>query len=282
MSSTAPIHDISATATLDHGVEIPRLGFGTFKIEDGDPVVEAVTTAIEAGYRHIDTAAVYQNEAGVGRAVRECGVPREELFVTTKCWNDDLRKGPEAIGPALDASLDRLGLDHVDLYLVHWPAGDFVSYWPAFEALPDTGKTRAVGVSNFTVAHLKRLFEAATRKPAVNQIEYHPRLQQPELQGFSEAHGVVVEAWSPLLQGKLDELDGVDAIAEAHGKTAAQVVLRWELQKGVVTIPKSSTPGRIRENADVFDFTLSDEQMASIDALDAGERIGPDPDDFSF
>jgi len=281
-SSTPPINDITDTLTLNHGVPIPRLGFGTFKIEDGDPVVDAVTAAVEAGYRHIDTAAVYQNEAGVGRAVRACGVPRDELFVTTKCWNDDLRKGPDAIAPALDASLKRLGLDHVDLYLAHWPTGDIAAYWPAFEALLEAGKTRAVGVSNFMPEHLETVAGVASTLPAVNQVEYHPRLQQPDLVAANEKHGIAVEAWSPLLQGNLDQLDGVQSIADAHGKTVAQVVLRWELQKGIVTIPKSSTPSRIRENAQVFDFTLSDDQMAAIDGLDTGHREGPDPRNFSF
>ncbi|MFI9029487.1 aldo/keto reductase [Streptomyces sp. NPDC053560] len=264
--------------TLNNGVAMPQLGFGVFQVPD-DETTAAVTSALEAGYRSIDTAAVYGNETGVGRALASSGIAREDLFVTTKLWNDD--QGYDATLAAFDASLAKLGLDHVDLYLIHWPtpARDrYLDTWRAFEKLLADGRTRAIGVSNFQPAHLQRLLDASGIVPVVNQIELHPGLQQSELRAFHAEHGIATEAWSPLAQGALLKDEAITAIAERHGKTPAQVVLRWHLQIGNVVIPKSVTPARIRENLDVFDFALSDADIDAITALDQGMRTGPDPD----
>ncbi|MEU1128176.1 aldo/keto reductase [Streptomyces sp. NPDC005899] len=266
------------TVALNNGVTIPQLGFGVFQIPD-DETTQAVTDALAAGYRSIDTAAVYGNEAGVGRALAASGIPRDELFVTTKVWNAD--QGYDATLAAFEASLSELGLDHVDLYLIHWPtpARDlYTETWRALEKLTADGRIRAAGVSNFQPAHLRRLIEESSLVPAVNQIELHPGLQQKELRGLHAEHGIATEAWSPLAQGALLDDDVLVTIAGRHGKTPAQVVLRWHLQLGNVVIPKSVTPARIRQNIDVFDFELSDEDMAAIAGLDRGMRTGPDPD----
>ncbi|MFD4988570.1 aldo/keto reductase [Streptomyces sp. NPDC058374] len=276
MSTTTPAP--VPAVTLNNGVTMPQLGFGVFQVPD-DETTAAVTTALESGYRSIDTAAVYGNEAGVGRALADSGVPRDELFVTTKLWNDD--QGYDATLAAFDASLAKLGLDHVDLYLIHWPtpARDrYLDTWRALEKLLADGRTRAIGVSNFQPAHLNRLIDASGIVPAVNQIELHPGLQQAELRALHAEHGIATEAWSPLAQGALLKNDTVTAIAARHGRTPAQTVLRWHLQLGNVVIPKSVTPSRIRENLDVFGFTLTDDEMAAVAALDEGLRTGPDPD----
>ncbi|WP_217223336.1 aldo/keto reductase [Streptomyces anulatus] len=266
------------TVTLNNGVTIPQLGFGVFQVPD-DETTAAVSAALEAGYRSIDTAAIYGNEVGVGRALAASGIPREELFVTTKLWNAD--QGYDATLAAFDASLAKLGLDHVDLYLIHWPTPAHDLYpesWRALEKLAADGRIRAAGVSNFQPAHLRRVLEAGTLVPAVNQIELHPGLQQAELRAFHAEHGIVTEAWSPLAQGALLKEEALVAIAERHGKSPAQVVLRWHLQLGNVVIPKSVTPERIRQNIDVFDFELSAADMDAVAALDRGMRTGPDPD----
>ncbi|MFE3491030.1 MULTISPECIES: aldo/keto reductase [Streptomyces] len=266
------------TLTLNNGVTIPQLGFGVFQVPD-DETTAAVSTALEAGYRSIDTAAIYGNEVGVGRALAASGIPREELFVTTKLWNTD--QGYDATLAAFDASLAKLGLDHVDLYLIHWPTPAHDLYpesWRALEKLAADGRIRAVGVSNFQPAHLRRLLDTGTLVPAVNQIELHPGLQQAELRAFHAEHGIATEAWSPLAQGALLKEAALVSIAGRHGKSPAQVVLRWHLQLGNVVIPKSVTPDRIRQNIDVFDFELSAEDMDAIAALDRGMRTGPDPD----
>ena len=266
------------TVTLNNGVEIPQLGFGVFQIPDAETTA-AVSAALEAGYRSIDTAAVYGNEAGVGAALASSGLAREELFVTTKLWNAD--QGYDATLRAFDASLARLGLDHVDLYLVHWPTPARDLYresWRAIEKLAADGRIRAAGVSNFQPAHLHRLLEDSALVPAVNQIELHPGLQQRELRSLHAESGIVTEAWSPLAQGAVLGESTLTEIAERHGRSPAQVVLRWHLQLGNVVIPKSVTPARIRENIDVFDFALGDEEMSAIAALDRGLRTGPDPD----
>lgn len=263
---------------LGNGVRIPQLGFGVFQIPD-EETTAAVATALEAGYRSIDTAAVYGNEQGVGRALAASGIPREELFVTTKLWNDD--QGHDAALRAFDASLEKLGLDHVDLYLIHWPlpARDrYVETWRALEKIHADGRARAIGVSNFQPDHLTRLMENTDVAPALNQVELHPRLQQERLRAFHAEHGIATEAWSPLAQGGVLDEPAVTAIAEAHGKTSAQVVLRWHLQLGNIVIPKSVTPERIRQNLDVFDFALSDDEIAAIAPLNDGTRTGPDPD----
>ena len=266
------------TVTLNNGVTIPQLGFGVFQVPD-DETTTAVADALEAGYRSIDTAAVYGNEAGVGRALAESGLAREELFVTTKLWNAD--QGYDATLAAFDASLAKLGLDHVDLYLIHWPtpARDlYVDTWRALEKLLADGRIRAAGVSNFQPAHLRRLREESSLVPAVNQIELHPGLQQSELRAVHTEYGIATEAWSPLAQGALLDDEVLTSLAERHGRTAAQVVLRWHLQLGNVVIPKSVTPARIRQNIDVFDFELSAADMDAIAGLDRGMRTGPDPD----
>ena len=266
------------TVTLNNGVTIPQLGFGVFQVPD-EETTAAVTSALDAGYRSIDTAAVYGNEAGVGRALAESGLSRDELFVTTKLWNAD--QGYDATLAAFDASLEKLGLDHVDLYLIHWPTPErdlYLDTWRALEKLYADGRIRAAGVSNFQPAHLRRLLDHSSLVPAVNQIELHPSLQQAELRGLHAELGIATEAWSPLAQGALLADPALAAIAERHGKSPAQVVLRWHLQLGNIVIPKSVTPARIRENLDVFGFSLSADEMEAVAALDRGLRTGPDPD----
>ncbi|MFB7851519.1 aldo/keto reductase [Streptomyces sp. NPDC056053] len=269
------------TVKLNNGVEIPQLGFGVFQVPD-DETTAAVTSALQAGYRSIDTAAIYGNETGVGRALAASGLPREELFVTTKLWNAD--QGYDATLRAFDAGLAKLGLEQVDLYLIHWPtpARDlYPDSWRAVERLASEGRIRAAGVSNFQPAHLQRLLDNSRLVPAVNQIELHPGLQQAELRAFHAEHGIATEAWSPLAQGAVLDDPAITAIAARTGKSAAQVVLRWHLQLGNIVIPKSVTPARIRQNLDVFDFQLTDEDMAAIAATDRGLRTGPHPDQFN-
>ena len=269
------------TLTLNTGAPIPQLGFGVFQVPP-DETVAPVLTAIEAGYRSIDTAAAYRNEEGVGQAIREAGVPREELFVTTKLWNSD--QGFDAALAAFDQSLQRLGLDDVDLYLIHWPMPKidrFMDSWKALEQIHADGRARAIGVSNFRVEDLQRVLDEGSVVPALNQIELHPYLQQAELRAFHEQHGILTEAWSPLAQGELLDDDTIVTIAQAHGRTPAQVVLRWHVQLGNVVIPKSVTPERIRANIDVFDFALGDDEMEQIAALERGHRTGPDPSAFN-
>jgi diketogulonate reductase-like aldo/keto reductase len=264
--------------TLNNGLTMPQLGFGVWQVAD-DAAQAAVETALESGYRSIDTAKLYENEAGTGRALAASGLPREELFVTTKLWNDD--QGYDNALKAFDASLDRLGLDYVDLYLIHWPAparGAYVETWKALERIHSEGRAKAVGVSNFTAATLDRVVEEGDVVPAVNQIELHPYFSQEAMRAANARHGVVTEAWSPLGQGKDLLRDPVlGAIGAAYGKSAAQAVLRWHIQSGNVVIPKSVTPSRIRENFDVFDFELSGDDMDKIGSLNRDGRIGPDP-----
>ena len=248
--------------TLHDGVEIPQLGFGVFQVppEETQSVVEL---ALEAGYRHIDTAAAYRNEKGVGAALAASGLPREEVFVTTKLWNS--QQGYDSALEAFEASLGRLGLDHVDLYLIHWPVPSedrFVDTWRAFERIHEEGRARTIGVSNFRIEDLERLEAETDTRPTVNQVELHPRFQQAELRAWHAEHGIATEAWSPLAQGELLDDATIAAIAERHDKTPAQAILRWHLQLGNVVIPKSVTPERIRENLELFDFELSDEEMA--------------------
>jgi diketogulonate reductase-like aldo/keto reductase len=268
-------------ATLHNGVKMPWLGLGVWKMEDREEVIRAVKTALEIGYRHIDTAAIYKNEEGVGQAIKESGVPREEIFITTKVWNSD--QGYETTLQAFETSLQKLGLDYVDLYLVHWPVkGKYKETYKALEKLYKEGRVRAIGVSNFQIHHLEDLMADCEIKPMVNQVEYHPRLSQKELHAFCKKHGIQLEAWSPLMQGKLLDDPTLIEIGKKYGKSPAQVILRWDLQNEVVTIPKSVKPHRIKENADLFDFELTAEDMEKIDALNKDERIGPDPDNFDF
>ncbi|WP_435245831.1 aldo/keto reductase [Streptomyces sp. NRRL F-5630] len=272
---------LSPTVTLNNGVVMPQLGFGVFQVPD-EETTAAVASALEAGYRSVDTAAVYGNERGVGRALASSGVPREDLFVTTKLWNDD--QGYDATLRAFDASLAKLGLEYTDLYLIHWPtpARDrYVDTYRALEKLLADGRTRAIGVSNFQPAHLERLVAETGVVPALNQVELHPGLQQRELRATHARFGIATEAWSPLAQGVLLEEDVLTGLAARHGRSPAQIVLRWHLQSGNIVIPKSVTPARIRENLDVFGFTLSDDDMAAVDALDRGLRTGPHPDELN-
>jgi len=277
---TIRLQGLTDTAVLHNGVHMPRLGLGVFKVKEGEEVEQAVRTAIEAGYRSIDTAKAYNNEEGVGRAIKDSGVSPGELFVTTKVWNSD--QGYDSTLRAFEASRERLGLDVIDLYLVHWPVkGKYLETYRALEKLYRDGAVRAIGVSNFQIHHLKDILEAFEIKPMVNQVEYHPLLSQVELRRFCEEQVIQLEAWSPLMQGNLD-VPELAELAAKHGKTAAQVVLRWDLQNGVVTIPKSTNERRIRENADVFDFELSAEDMALLDGLNRNRRFGSDPDNFHF
>jgi 2,5-diketo-D-gluconate reductase A len=277
MSSTRS--DVPTIPLRDEGA-IPQLGFGVFQIPP-DETAEAVTKAFDVGYRHIDTAAAYRNEAEVGEALRSSGLSRDEVFITTKCFNTD--HGHDDARQACSNSLERLGLDDVDLYLIHWPVPSkdlYVETWEAFIELQKEGLVRSIGVSNFQPDHLDRIIDETGVTPSVNQIELHPRLQQPELRRKHEELGIVTEAWSPLAQAQVLDDTVLNEIADAHGKTAGQVVLRWHIQLGNVIFPKSVTPERIEENFDLFDFELSDDDMAKIEDLDAGERIGPDPDTF--
>jgi diketogulonate reductase-like aldo/keto reductase len=262
---------------LNNDVPIPCIGFGVYKIPN-DKVERAVHTAIEAGYRSIDTATLYRNERGVGAAVRSSGLPREDLFVTTKLWNTD--HGYDAALRAFGISLAELGLDYVDLYLIHWPVPSqdrYVETWRALEKIASDGRARAIGVSNFQIPHLRRLLEETDVVPAVNQVELHPYLQQAELRGFDTEHGIVTESWSPLARGRLLEHQVLTTIARKHGKTAAQVVLRWHVEMGLVAIPKSVTPQRIAENIDIFDFELDAQDIAAIATLEQSTRVGPRP-----
>ena len=268
---------------FNDGRRIPQLGFGVWQVPPEEAATH-VATALEAGYRHVDTAAAYGNEAGVGKAIAESGLSRDELFVTTKLWNAD--HGYDAALTALDTSLERLGLDHVDLYLIHWPlpsVGKYVDTWKAFERAQADGKVGSIGVSNFQPQHLRRVADEADVVPAINQVELHPDFQQNALRETHRELGVATEAWSPLGQGKGLLDDPVLArVADKHGKTAAQVTLRWHLQLGNVVIPKSVTSSRIRQNIDAFDFELDSEDMAAIDGLEAGNRIGPNPDNMDY
>ncbi|MCY8198339.1 glyoxal/methylglyoxal reductase [Bacillus subtilis] len=269
------------TVKLHNGVEMPWFGLGVFKVENGNEATESVKAAIKNGYRSIDTAAIYKNEEGVGIGIKESGVAREELFITSKVWNED--QGYETTLAAFEKSLERLQLDYLDLYLIHWPGKDkYKDTWRALEKLYKDGKIRAIGVSNFQVHHLEELLKDAEIKPMVNQVEFHPRLTQKELREYCKAQGIQLEAWSPLMQGQLLDNEVLTQIAEKHNKSVAQVILRWDLQHEVVTIPKSIKEHRIIENADIFDFELSQEDMDKIDALNKDERVGPNPDELLF
>lgn len=276
---------VQDTITLHNGVQMPWFGLGVFKVEEGSELVDAVASAIRHGYRSIDTAAIYGNEKSVGEGIRQAllenHISREDLFVTSKVWNADL--GYESTLAAYEASLTNLGLDYLDLFLIHWPVkGKYKDAWRALETLYRNGRVRAIGVSNFQIHHLEDLMKDAEIIPMVNQVELHPRLTQQELRRFCKEQAIRLEAWSPLMQGQLLDNPVIHEIAAKYGKSAAQVILRWDLQHGVITIPKSTKEHRIIENASVFDFELSSEDMARIDALNRNERVGPDPDNFDF
>jgi 2,5-diketo-D-gluconate reductase A len=266
---------------LNNGTTIPQLGFGVFQIDPSD-TAEAVMTALEAGYRHIDTAQMYGNEAEVGEAIARSDVPRDQLWITTKCNNSN--HGYDDAQSALDESLQKMGLDHVDLYLIHWPLPGkdlYVETWKGFEKAQADGKVRTIGVSNFQPHHLDRLLEETDTVPAVNQIELHPHMQQAGLRSYHERHGIRTEAWSPIGQGRgLLDAPELSEIAQAHGKSPAQVVLRWHVQIGNIVFPKSSTAERIRENYAIFDFELGDDEVETINGMERAERLGPDPDKF--
>jgi 2,5-diketo-D-gluconate reductase A len=263
--------------TMHDGARIPQFGFGVFQIPP-DETADAVRTALDAGYRHIDTAQMYRNEEGVAEGVKRSGVARDDIFITTKLNND--RHGHDSAIEALDESLRKLGTDHVDLFLIHWPQAKLKKYvetWKAFEKLAADGRARSIGVSNFEPEHLETLANETDTVPAVNQIELHPGLQQAQLRGYHREHGIITEAWSPLAQGKVFGDQAIVDLAQKYDRSPAQVVLRWHIQLGNVVFPKSSTPSRMRENIDIFDFELSDEDMAAIGGLDRGMRIGPHP-----
>lgn len=273
------------TVTLNNGVKMPWLGLGVFKAQEGDEVVRAVKSAIQVGYRSIDTAAAYHNEEGVGQAITEAiqenGLSREDIFVTTKVWNN--MQGYETTLEALETSLSKLNLDYIDLYLVHWPVkGKYKETWRALEKVYKEGKVRAIGVSNFNIHHLEDLLADAEVVPAVNQVEFHPHLFQKELLQYNQDKGIQLEAWSPLGQGNLLQDESLKSIAAKYGKSPAQVILRWDLQVGVITIPKSVNEERIAQNAELFDFQLDAEDMAAIEALNQNKRFGSDPDNFNF
>ena len=267
--------------TLHDGVEMPQLGFGTWQIP-AEETQEKVEEALAVGYRHIDTAAAYGNEAGVGAAIAASGVRREDVFVTTKLWNG--QQGYDSALRAFEKSLERLGAGHVDLYLIHWPLPGkdlFLDTWRAFERIREEGGARSIGVSNFRVEDLERLDCEAELLPTVNQVELHPRFQQAELRAWHADRGIATEAWSPLAQGDLLADGTIETVAAHHGRTPAQAILRWHLQIGNVAIPKSANPERIRENFELFDFALSEDDMAALERLDTGGRIGPDPSTFN-
>ncbi|WOA66183.1 aldo/keto reductase [Bacillus mycoides] len=277
--------NLQSKTTLHNGVEMPWFGLGVFKVEDGPELVEAVKVAIKEGYRSIDTAAIYGNEKAVGEGIRvgikEAGISREDLFITSKVWNAD--QGYETTLTAYEESLKKLELDYLDLYLVHWPVeGKYKDSWRALETLYKEERVRAIGVSNFQIHHLQNVMKDAEIKPMINQVEYHPRLTQKELQAFCKEQGIQMEAWSPLMQGQLLDNETLQEVADKYGKTTAQIILRWDLQNEVVTIPKSTKEQRIIANANIFDFELTKEDMEKIDALNQNHRVGPDPDNFDF
>lgn len=265
---------------MNDGRSIPQIGFGVWQVPD-EVVTDATLTAFEAGYRHVDTAALYYNERGVGEAIARSGLPRDDIFVTTKVWNTD--HGYDRTMAAMDKSLGLLGLDYVDLYLIHWPSpatGDLVETWRAVLALQEQGRTRSVGVSNFHVPHLQRIIDEFGVLPVLDQVELHPWLPQTEVRAFNAAHGILTESWSPLASGGLVDEPVLARIGARYGKSPAQVMIRWHLQQGLVVLPKSVTPARIRENIDVFDFALDADDLAAIAGLETGHRTGPNPDEF--
>ncbi|WP_283683761.1 aldo/keto reductase [Clostridium perfringens] len=279
-------NNLNNTITLNNGIEMPRVGLGVFRVENSSELVNAVKVAIKNGYRSIDGAAIYGNEEAMGEGIREgikeAGISREDLFITSKVWNADL--GYESTIAAYEASLKRLGVDYLDLYLIHWPVeGKYKEAWRALEYLYKEGRVKAIGVSNFQVHHLQDLLKDAEIKPVINQIELHPYLSQEKVREFCKENDIQVEAWSPLMAGNgLLENDILKAIAKKYNKTTAQVVLRWDLQNQVITIPKSTNEGRLVENIDIFGFNLSKDDMDRIDSLNKDLRVGPDPDNFDF
>lgn len=278
------INSLQDKIKLNNGVEMPGMGLGVFQIEN-DATAEIVKNAIEVGYRSIDTAAIYGNEAGVGEGIKQAlastGLKREDLFITSKVWNNGLSYD-ETIA-AFEDSLQKLGLEYLDLYLIHWPGKNkYAESWRALEDLNKEGKIKAIGVCNFNISHLQDLLKTARVIPVINQVEFHPRLQQLELRTFCQEHNIQLEAWAPLMQGGLLEDSTIAKIAEKYGKSNAQVILRWDIQNGVITIPKSVRKERMIQNADIFDFSLTDEEIQVINAMNLDKRVGPDPTEFDF
>ena len=275
------ISDIQGTVELKNGVPMPYFGLGVFQVHDGEEVKQAVKYALSAGYRHIDTASLYGNERGVGQAIRENDILRKDIFVTSKVWNSD--QGYANTLLAFDVSMKLLDFEYLDLYLVHWPVKEkYTETWKALEQLYAEGRVRAIGVSNFLRRHLEDLLAHCKVVPMVNQMEFHPRLVQQELIDFCNSHTIQYEAWSPLMQGKIFNIKELQTLAEKYKKDIAQIVLRWNLQKGIVTIPKSIRRERIISNAQIFDFEITTKDMQAIDRLDKNERVGADPDNFNF
>ncbi|WP_430482045.1 aldo/keto reductase [Rossellomorea marisflavi] len=275
------IKNLASTKTLHNGLEIPFVGLGVYQMKNPEETVNAVRTAIETGYRSVDTAAVYGNEEEVGQGVRDSGVNREDLFITSKVWNAD--QGYDSTLRAFEESLKKLQMDYLDLYLIHWPVeGKYKDTWKALERLHGEGLIKSIGVSNFHQHHLEDLLARSNEKPVLNQIETHPRLSQEPLREFCSSHSIAVEAWSPIAQGRVLHEPTLNHIAKKHGKSAAQIVLRWHLQNDVIIIPKSVHAERIEENANLFDFELSLDEMNQINSLNQNERFGPDPDHFDF
>lgn len=278
MGNTAAM-EISATTTLNDGIEMPVIGLGTYRSNDGAEVIEAVHSALEVGYRAIDTASLYQNEEGIGQAIGSSTIAREDIFITSKVWNTD--QGYESTLASCAASLERLGTDYLDLFLIHWPSRIHMSdTWRAMEELRADGRVRSIGVSNFLAHHIDELLSIATVTPTVNQFEHHPYLQQPGLVEKCAEHDIKVTAWAPILKGRVNEIDTIVAIANEVGATPAQVTLRWMLDRGIIVIPKSVREPRIRENADLFGFALTADHVARLNSLDRDERVGPNPDEF--
>lgn len=273
-------NSLNDVIVLNNGVKMPWVGLGVWKVTDNNELINAVQTALKVGYRNIDTAAAYGNEEGVGEAIKTCGLPREELFITTKVWNRD--QGYESTLNAFETSRKKLGLEYLDLYLIHWPVKEkYVDTWKAMEKLYKEGLIRAIGVCNFHVHHLENLLNNSSIVPAVDQVELHPLLSQRELRDFTKSKGIQIEAWSPLMQGNLDN-PVLTELGKKYGKSPAQIILRWDLQNGVVIIPKSVHENRIKENSDIFDFQLSSEDMGKIETINQNRRFGSDPDNFNF
>jgi diketogulonate reductase-like aldo/keto reductase len=271
----------SSQVKLVNGIEMPSLGLGVFRSKEGAEVENAVKCALKAGYRSIDTAAIYGNERGVARAIPESGIPRNEIFITTKVWNSD--QGYHSTFSAFEESLEKLQTDYIDLYLIHWPKGQIsTETWKAMEELYEQGRVRSIGVSNFLLHHLKHLLDNARIKPMVNQYEFHPRLIQPDLLQFCQENQIQPEAWRPIMEGKVKEIPLFQELSQKYWKSPVQIVLRWDIQKGVVAIPKSVKPERIIHNADIFNFELDPMDIAQIDGLDKHARMGADPDNFNF
>jgi methylglyoxal/glyoxal reductase len=278
---TYKMMNIKSTVTLHNGLQMPIFGLGVFLSKEGPEVENAVRFALDAGYIHIDTAAIYGNERGVGKAIRESGIPRDQVFITSKVWNAD--QGYESTLMAFEKSLEKLETGYLDLYLIHWPKGELsVGTWKAMEEIYASGRARAIGVSNFLVHHLEDLLPHCNVVPMVNQVEFHPYLQQPALQQFCSENKIQFEAWSPIMKGRVNDIPVLQALGVKYGKTPVQITLRWEVQKQIVTIPKSVKAERITSNAQIFDFELSEEDMAKIDRLDKHQRVGADPDNFNF